>query len=254
MKCHLLFCNSLELSDPKWQCFFCFVFQKWLLPRGRQNFSDFTASTPTKQATALFAVQFAPSSPLSLSRMSNYLLDSKFSCFFVCFFKLFYFHVDVISKLCLWLSLFVFDWSTQRVGFSKNHGHGYWLSFWKKKEESAVYVEWVLRRKKSCYRLAPSPLRWWKCVYVCVNVCECVFLCANSQRAEAVEQGGSRMWRVETLYLGHLCVRRGFLCPLLLFLFPPYPLVYSSQQPLYPHPPPLCPFPSPNTPLKRGKN
>lgn len=27
------------------------------------------------------------------------------------------FHVDVISKLCLWLSLFVFDWPTQRVGF-----------------------------------------------------------------------------------------------------------------------------------------
>lgn len=32
---------------------------------------------------------------------------------------LFGFHVDVISKLCLWLSPFVFDWSTRRVGFSK---------------------------------------------------------------------------------------------------------------------------------------
>lgn len=62
-----------------------------------------------KEATALFSVHFAPS-PLPLSRMTSI----SWTFFFV---TLFDFHVDVISKLCLWRSLFVFDWSTQRVGF-----------------------------------------------------------------------------------------------------------------------------------------
>lgn len=76
-----------------------------------------------KEATALFSVRLAPSlPPPSLQNLKN-LLDSKF-----CFFLMIDFHVDVISKLCLWLSLFVFDWSTQHVGFSKDHGRSHWLS------------------------------------------------------------------------------------------------------------------------------
>lgn len=50
---------------------------------------------------------------------------------------------------------------------------------------------------------------------VCVRTCERVFLCANRQQAEAAGLGEMALvhFGVETLYLGHLCVRRIFCVP-----------------------------------------
>lgn len=110
--------------------------------RGRAKLLGLYGVDSDKEATALFSDHFYSLSPLPLSRTSS--ISWTPSCIF--FSLLFDFHVDVISKSCLWLSLFVFDWSTQRVGFSKNHGHSHWLSCWKEKEESAVSMEWGRER------------------------------------------------------------------------------------------------------------
>lgn len=155
---------SLERSNPKWQYFV----QKWLLPRGgRQTFSDFMASTPTKKPLPCFQSISLPL-PLPLSKMSSISWTQSF--FFLLFISM------LFQSFVSGSHLFVFDWSTQRVGFSKNHGHSHWLSCWKEKEESAVSMEWG-REKKSRHRRAPSPLRWRRCVCMCVRVWVCVSLC-----------------------------------------------------------------------------
>lgn len=107
----------------------------------KKNFSDFTASTPTKKPLPCFQSISLPRSPPSLSAECQVSLGLNLSFFFLGGGGLFDFHVDVISELCLWLSLFVFNWLTQCVGFSTNHGHSHWLSCWKEKEESAVSKE-----------------------------------------------------------------------------------------------------------------
>lgn len=99
------FCDSLFY-------FFC-VHEGGAGRGGEVNFADFHAVDSDEEAAGLFSARCAPSPS---QQNVKYLLDFFFSFFLLLSFG---FHVDVISKLCLWLSPFVFDWSTRRVGFSK---------------------------------------------------------------------------------------------------------------------------------------
>lgn len=85
---------------------------------GEVNFADFHAVDSDEEAAGLFSARCAPS-PAPSQQNVKYLLDFFLLLLFFFLLLLFGFHVDVISKLCLWLSPFVFDWSTRRVGFSK---------------------------------------------------------------------------------------------------------------------------------------
>lgn len=76
---------------------------------GEVNFADFHAVDSDEEAAGLFSARCAPS-PAPSQQNVKYLLDFFLLLFFLLL--LFGFHVDVISKLCLWLSPFVFDWST----------------------------------------------------------------------------------------------------------------------------------------------
>lgn len=155
----------------------------------------------------------------------------------------------------LWLLLdfffrcfFVFSQSTQHVGFFfffclQNHVRSYWLFG---EMETNVLFLWTVaeeqREKMPSLSSLTSPLVE-VCVYVRAYTCVCVFLCANRQPAEAAEGDGSRTLRVETLYSGHLSVRRVFflfcffcvcVCPLLFFSLRLTPLSTHHDDPLTP--------------------
>jgi len=135
--------------------------------RGKTKLLGLYGIDSDEEATALFSVHFALC-PLSFSAECQVSLGLKV------FLLMFDFHVDVLSKLCLWLSVFVFDRSTQRVGFSKNHGHSHWLSFWKEKEESVVSMEREREREREREKKKQLPPSSFTsplvevCVYVCV--------------------------------------------------------------------------------------
>lgn len=113
--------------------------------------------------------------PLSLSRMSSISLDV------FCFVLLFDFHVDVISKLCLWLSPFVFDWSL--TGQLRTQP----LVVMLKRERRKCCFYGTVERERECMRererkcsnclsSLTSPLVK-VCMCVCINVCVSVSLC-----------------------------------------------------------------------------
>lgn len=185
------------------------------------------------------------------------------------------------SKLCLWLWPFVFDWSTQRVGFfvgvfvseklrtrplvvmSKRGRVLFGRKKWEKKKEG----------ESSCQ--SPLPLCLVK---MCVWECVCAFLCAISQWVEANKARWlSYVTCWDFVFGTSLCKRRVIFCaPLLLLLFlpppplsnlqfipPPLIMVHPRTAPPFPSFPPFpsLPFPSvpalpsaflPTTPLKRG--
>lgn len=228
-----------------------FFFCSEIVARKKQNVLDFgkkkQKKSKKKKKTVPCFLSISLPLLLPLSRMSSISWTQKIWVFFRflfpcrCDFKV----VSLAFTVCVW--------STQRLGFSRNRGC--WLSCLKKERRKCCFygTRGREREKKS----VPSPPCWWKCVCVCVcamcvNVC--VLLCANSQRAETTDGGGSHMWRVETLYLGHLCVRRVFLCPLLFFssssplLLPPCLLITAT--PWTPPPTHLLPFFTPTPPLQ----
>lgn len=147
----------------------------------------------------------------------------------------------------------------------QNHVRSYWLFG---EMETNVLFLWTVaeeqREKMPSLSSLTSPLVE-VCVYVRAYTCVCVFLCANRQPAEAAEGDGSRTLRVETLYSGHLSVRRVFffcfvffvcvcvLSSFSLFALPPCLLITTTPWPLPSPSPFLCSALS-NTPLKREKN
>lgn len=152
--------------------------------RGRTKLLRLYGVCPDKEAAALYSVHLA-SSPASLfaafqvSLGLKVLFFSLLSHFFFFFFNgiMIDFHVDVISKLCLWLSQFVFDWSAQHVGsFSGGHGRSRWLSRWQETEESAVSAEQREREREAAAAELPHlSVGGRLCVCVCTR--ECVSLC-----------------------------------------------------------------------------
>lgn len=138
---------------------------------------------------------------------------------------------------------------------------GQLLAFKKKKEptdtaagchvETTCFYESGQRKRAAITKLPHLSVGGSSCV--CVRTCERVFLCANRQQAEATGLGEMALvhFCVETLYLGHLRVRRIFCVPssyLLLLLL----LVCSSPLTLRLLTRSLCPS-LPNTSLQRGK-
>lgn len=108
----------------------------------KQNFLWLYSGDPDQDATALFSVHFvlSPPSPSAECQLSPGL---KFFSFFFFFnfncliFMLMLFQSCVSGSHCLCLT-----GRLNVLAFSKNHGHGRWLSCWKEKEESAVFMEW----------------------------------------------------------------------------------------------------------------
>lgn len=92
------------------------------------------------------------------------------------------FHVDVISKLCLWLSQFVFDWVDSTCWLfpeSTDAAAGCHVEKRKKK------VPFLWNRGREREKQPPPSSLTSLLVDVCVCVHVSVFLCANRQRAEA---------------------------------------------------------------------
>lgn len=151
--------------------------------RGKKNLLGLYGINSDKEATALFSVHFAPSPPPSQQNV-KYLLDSKFFFFFYsyrCYFKVLSL---ALTCLCLTGRLNV-------LAFLKTTDTATGCHVEKRKKK--VLFLWNGGERKKAATAELPHLSVGEDVCVCVYVCECVFLCANRQRSEAAERGGSRM-------------------------------------------------------------
>lgn len=164
-----LFCNSSEHSNPNDSILFYREEKK----KKKKTSRTLRRWLRQRSHCPVFS-PFRSLAPLPSQQNVKYLLDSNFF-FFHCFFMSMFFQSCVSGSHCLCLT-----GRLNVLAFLKTADTATGCHVEKRKKK--VLFLWnggERKKKKSSYRRAPSPLRWWKCVCMCVRVCTCEWVCVS---------------------------------------------------------------------------